>query len=187
MPLSNPNHPRLSSPADYQANCGFCESGEILEHTRHAGDTPPTLLRRAGETDLALLSGLVREFYEIDRHDYQQERVLAALPPLLTSDRYGVIWLIGEPVLGYAVVTWSYSIESGGRDALLDEIYLRDRGQGIGTAALNAILADLQDRGLSRMFLETESHNRRVRRFYARSGFEQEDSVWMVWTAPGFD
>jgi GNAT superfamily N-acetyltransferase len=147
---------------------------------------PSRLLRRAVENDLPLLTELVREFYAIDRHEYQPDRVLAALPPLLSGDQYGVIWLIGEPVTGYAVVTWSYSIESGGQEALLDEIYLRERSQGLGTAALQAILSDLQDRGLARMFLETESHNSRVRRFYARSGFEEEDSVWMVWTSPDF-
>jgi GNAT superfamily N-acetyltransferase len=146
----------------------------------------PSLLRRALEDDLPLLTELVREFYAIDRHEYQPDRVLAALPPLLSDDRYGVIWLIGEPVIGYAVVTWSYSIESGGHEALLDEIFLRDRSRGLGTAALRAILSDLQSRGLSRMFLETERHNSRVRRFYARSGFEEEDSIWMVWTSPDF-
>lgn len=33
--------------------------------------------------------------------------------------------MIGEPPLGYAIVTWGYSLESGGREALLDEIYLK--------------------------------------------------------------
>jgi hypothetical protein len=29
------------------------------------------------------------------------------------------------------------------------------------------------------VFLETEAHNERVRSFYARCGFEAEESVWM--------
>jgi len=153
-----------------------------IDPQQHSG---AARLKLAGEQDLPLLLELVREFYAIDRHDYDEGRVLAALPALLESEQYGVIWLIGEPVRGYAVVTWSYSIESGGREALLDEIYLRDRGEGIGTAALQAILSDLQERGLSRMFLETERHNAQVRRFYARAGFQLEDSLWMVWSAPG--
>jgi hypothetical protein len=33
--------------------------------------------------------------------------------------------------------------------------------------------------GASTMFLETEAHNARVRRFYSRVGFVAENSVWM--------
>jgi GNAT superfamily N-acetyltransferase len=43
----------------------------------------------------------------------------------------------GEPV-GYLVVTLGYSLEYGGRDAFVDEVYIRSthREKGIGTAAL---------------------------------------------------
>jgi GNAT superfamily N-acetyltransferase len=162
-----------------------------------------SVIRRAGPRDRELLLELIREFCQIDQHEFDEERVAGALPPLLEDDRFGVVWLIGEPsaggpaagvpaagvpaaedpVCGYAVVTWSYSLESGGADALLDEIYLRNRRTGLGGRAMQAILADLRRRGLSRMFLETERHNARVRRFYARQGFVEEDSIWMVWTA----
>jgi ribosomal protein S18 acetylase RimI-like enzyme len=142
--------------------------------------TGEALIRRATAADLDTLLPLIREFYTVDRHSFDEAKVRRALAPLLAADTYGVVWLIGEPASGYAVVTWSYSLESGGRDALLDEIYVSRRGLGLGTRALRAILADLPGRGLTRIFLETESHNRDVRRFYARLGFRQEDSVWMV-------
>ena len=157
-----------------------------------------SVIRRAGPQDQALLVELIREFCQIDRHDFDEARVASALPPLLADDRFGVVWLIDDPgrasseagappgddaVSGYAVVTWSYSLESGGPDALLDEIYLRNRHTGLGSRAMQAVLADLRRRGLRRMFLETESHNTQVRRFYARLGFVEEDSIWMVWTA----
>lgn len=137
-----------------------------------------TLLRRAVPADENLLLALIREFCEVDRHDYDEARLRGALGPLLDGDELGVVWLIGDGA-GYAVVTWSYSLESGGPDALLDEIYLRERGRGIGAAAMGEIFADLERRGITRMFLETEAHNDRVRRFYARLGFAEEDSIWM--------
>ncbi|HSL26868.1 MAG TPA: GNAT family N-acetyltransferase, partial [Acidimicrobiia bacterium] len=62
---------------------------------------------------------------------------------------------------------------------LLDEIYVRPRGQGLGGAGFDAVLDDLRHRGLPRIFLETERSNERVRRFYARHGFVEEDSIWM--------
>ena len=120
-----------------------------------------SVIRRAGPQDQALLLELIREFCQIDRHDFDEARVACALPPLLEDDRFGVVWLIGEPTIGtlaagvpaagvpaaggsadqapvsgYAVVTWSYSLESGGPDALLDEIYLRNRHAGLGSSAV---------------------------------------------------
>ncbi len=136
-------------------------------------------LRRAIATDLPLLLQFIAEFCEVDRHDYDEERIRPALDPLLRGDEHGLVWIIGDPPQGYAVITWGYSLESGGREALIDEIYLRARGEGAGSLALQAIIDDCRERGCRRMFLETESHNERVRRFYARAGFDTDDSVWM--------
>ena len=88
---------------------------------------------RAGVADEVVLLPLVREFYAVDRHAFELERVLAGLRPLLVDDRHGQVWLIREPggdVGGYAVVTWGWSLESGGRECLLDEIYVRTPGPG---------------------------------------------------------
>lgn len=140
-------------------------------------DSP--VLRRASPDDLDDLLPLVAEFCTIDHHPFDADLVRRALGPLLATDDLGVVWLIGDPPGGYAVLTWGYSLESGGHDALLDEIYLRERGQGAGSRALQAILDDLRSRGITRIFLETEDHNERVRRFYARNGLVVERSVWM--------
>lgn len=105
----------------------------------------------------------------------------SALGPLLEDDRFGEVWVVGgeEGLDGYAVVTWSYSIESGGRDALLDEVYARHRGSGIGSALLERVIASARDRSMSLLFLETERYNEAARRLYRRHGFVDEDSVWM--------
>ena len=122
---------------------------------------------------------LMQEFYEIDGHTFYEVTVRSALGPLLRDDSLGQVWLIGDDDSGYAVVTWGYSLESGGRDALLDEFYVRRRNEGWGGAALEAILAAADAAGASRLFLETEAPNDAVRRFYRRHGFAPEPSVWM--------
>jgi GNAT superfamily N-acetyltransferase len=126
---------------------------------------------------------MVAEFCAVDRHPFDSERVDAALESLLASDQHGQVWLIcaedGRPAAGYAVVTWSWSLESGGRDCILDELYLRDRGRGLGTRALHEIMERAAEYGASAMFLETEAHNHRARTFYTRNGFSAEDSIWM--------
>jgi GNAT superfamily N-acetyltransferase len=129
--------------------------------------------------DLPFLLPMIHEFCAIDGHDFNEQRLVDCLPPLLDGDAHGVVWKIGDPPQGYAVVTWGYSLESGGMEALIDEIYVRHRENGVGTLALNAILQDCRARGCKIVFLETEAHNSRVRRFYAKAGFVTDDSIWM--------
>jgi GNAT superfamily N-acetyltransferase len=149
----------------------------------------PVVLRRAVAADRAVLLELAEEFCAVDHHPYDAGRVGRALDPLLADDRYGVVWVIDRhgaagPV-GYAVVTWGWSLEAGGKEAVLDELYLRDRGTGAGAVALEAICAATAAAGASRIYLETEAANHRVRRFYARAGFDVEDSIWMGrWLVP---
>lgn len=139
------------------------------------------MIRLATSDDLDAVTALVAEFCEVDDHEFDADRVQRALRPLLAGDAFGVVWLVvgANAPVGYAVVTWGYAIESGGRDALLDEIYVRDRGRGAGGELLETMLADCRRRGMSQMFLETEAHNERVRGFYARHGFAVDPSVWM--------
>jgi ribosomal protein S18 acetylase RimI-like enzyme len=127
--------------------------------------------------DLDELIPLIREFYVVDQHEFDLERVLRGLEPLLADDTHGQVWLAEDG--GYAVITWGWSLESGGREALLDEIYVRDRGRGVGRELLSHAMAAAARGGASRMFLETEAHNDRVRTFYAGLGFVPEDSKWM--------
>jgi len=121
---------------------------------------------------------LVSEFCVTDQHTFDPDRVTRALVPLLEDDAHGVVYL-ADNEQGYVVITWGYSLESGGREALIDEIYLRRRGEGLGSKVMDALFDDMAARGVVTMFLETETHNRRARRFYARQGFVEDDSIWM--------
>jgi GNAT superfamily N-acetyltransferase len=121
--------------------------------------------------DLVPLMELVREF------DASTEE--SGVVALLDSDTYGVIWVTDE-LDAYAVVTWSWSLESGGLEAILDEIYVRHRGEGTGSALIGHLLGDCDARRVRRVFLETEAPNDAARRLYTRFGFVAEDSIWMA-------
>ena len=133
---------------------------------------------RAGRRDLATLIELHRAFCEVDAHPFSEARARAAFTPLLENDTHGVVWMIDRPP-AYAVLTWGWSIEAGGAEAVLDEIFATERAAGAGSALLRHVLRDAEDRGLARVFLETELANERVRGFYERHGFTADDSVWM--------
>jgi GNAT superfamily N-acetyltransferase len=80
---------------------------------------------------------------------------------------------------GYAMVSWTWSLESGGRDCILDEIYVREPGHGHGASLIEFAIGRAEDFGARAIFLETEAPNARARRFYASHGFRVEDSIWM--------
>jgi GNAT superfamily N-acetyltransferase len=135
-------------------------------------------IRRAGPADLDVLVELHRTFCDVDVHPFDSARAHAAFAPLLADDTRGVVWIIDTPG-AYAVLTWGWSIEAGGAEAVLDEIFVSERDNGLGSALLDHVVADGRRRGLARIFLETEVPNQRVRRYYERHGFRADDSIWM--------
>lgn len=53
---------------------------------------------------------------------------------LLNNELMGQIWLIKyqNQAIGYVVLTFGYSLEDGGRDGWIDELYIQANYQGQG-------------------------------------------------------
>jgi ribosomal protein S18 acetylase RimI-like enzyme len=135
-------------------------------------------IRRARRGDGAALVELQREFYLEDRivHTPANAR---ALHRLLRSPQAGVIWVIESGVgrtrsaIGYVVLTIGYTLERGGRDSFIDELYVqpRSRGRGLGALAIATVEAAARRLGVRAVHLEVDTGNDRARRLYERSGF----------------
>lgn len=131
-------------------------------------------LEPLGERDLPTLTPLIRAYYREDGLDWVEERQPAALRALAANAPNGSGWLVrqSDRTIGYAVLTWSFSVESGGRDGLIDEVYLipEVRGRGLGQQVLAMIEDEARRLGLRRLFLEV-SHGNRAVGLYRRAGF----------------
>ncbi|HEX8355566.1 MAG TPA: GNAT family N-acetyltransferase, partial [Pyrinomonadaceae bacterium] len=96
--------------------------------------------RVADATDVDTLLAMMRGLYEHERIAFDEAAARAALGQLLADDSCGVAHLIlfGAEVAGYLVLTFGFSLEFGGRDAFVDELFVREefRGRGAGAAAL---------------------------------------------------
>lgn len=138
-------------------------------------------VRRATLADADRVIELVAEYCAADRHHFDPAVVEGGLAPLLAGDDVGVVWLleVDGAIDGYVAVTWGWSIEIGGFEVVLDEIYVRTRGAGHGSRLLAALEDDCRRRGARRIFLETERPNADARRLYERHGFVADDSIWM--------
>lgn len=138
-------------------------------------------VRRAGPADLDELVTLAAGYCEDDGHDFDEMTVRAGFGPLLDDDRYGVVFVaeLDGAIVGYGVVTIGWSIEVGGLDVVLDELYASTKGRGVGTALLHQLEDDCRARGVKRIFLETELANEAARRLYGREGYTADTSIWM--------
>jgi len=141
-------------------------------------------IRLAEPSDVERIMPLVREFYLFERLGLDEVRYRELALELIGDDRLGRLLVIdsGNELIGYAVVGFGFSLEFGGRDALLDEFYVREpfRGQGIGTRVLSSIEDLCRARGIRALHLEADYVNARVHEFYKRKGFRDHERHLMT-------
>jgi ribosomal protein S18 acetylase RimI-like enzyme len=102
-----------------------------------------------------------------------------AVQPLLEGSPYGAAYLFGPPraPTGYLVVTFGWSIELGGMEAWIDEIYVRTavRGRGLATEALFALARALREAGVAAIHLEVDRDDPAAQNLYRKCGFALRD------------
>lgn len=146
--------------------------------------------RLAQEADADLILEFMREYYAFDGHHFDEENSPAALVGLLRDDSLGCIWLIqdGDAAVGYIVLTLGYSLELFGRDAFIDEFYLREtyRGRGWGRQAMAFVEDAARSLGVNSIHLEVTRSNTTAHRIYRKLGFEDRQHHLMTnWIARG--
>jgi diamine N-acetyltransferase len=96
--------------------------------------------RVATDSDVDVLLPMMREYYAFDGHAFDEFRARTALLTFLREPSFGRAWLIcdGQKPVGYIVLTFGYSLEFLGRDAFIDEFYLRPshRGPRLGSPGI---------------------------------------------------
>lgn len=140
--------------------------------------------RTAVARDIETLVSLCRELYEYDQTPFHETRHRKSIAELVQHPEWGRMELIevnGEAA-GYLVLTFGYSLEFYGRDALLDELYLRSafRGRGLGKEAMEHVVATIQSLGIRALHLEVERTNTHAQEFYRRLGFEDHNRYLMT-------
>ena len=136
-------------------------------------------MRPAAPEDISLLVTLMTEFYAEAATPLNATRAAQAFALLIADDGLGKAWLIqsGTDDVGYLVLTFSYSMEFGGRTAFLDDLFIQApfRGAGLGTAALQEVRAFCLEQGVRAIHLETGRDNAAAHALYQRAGFKVTD------------
>jgi GNAT superfamily N-acetyltransferase len=142
------------------------------------------VLQAADPLDLELLVELMREFYEGENWAFDESGARTALARLLAEPSLGRVWLIrlGEEAVGYAVLCLGYSLEFLGRDAFIDELYIRAayRRQGVGTYALKYIEEACPALRVRALHLEVNRANTKAQAVYQKAGFRAREHFLMT-------
>jgi len=133
--------------------------------------------RPAAPADLDALLALQRDYYAEDGYPFVPAVAREAFGRLLADRALGAAWLAedGGRVAAYVVVTLGWSLEFGGRDAFVDELYVAPaaRGRGLGSAGLAAAEAGARALGVRTLHLEVEHGKPAALDLYRRRGFAE--------------
>ncbi|MCG6556674.1 GNAT family N-acetyltransferase [Ruegeria sp. 1NDH52C] len=132
-------------------------------------------LHLARAEDLDRLTAMVGAFHAEQGLHGSEEARRDALQPLLEGIPHGCVYLIGpaRAPLGYVIVTFGWSVEFGGLDGFIEEIWLRPavRGRGIASEVLGQLPKALAAAGMRALHLEVDRRNEAVQRLFARARF----------------
>ncbi|WP_171240655.1 N-acetyltransferase [Ruegeria sp. HKCCA5491] len=141
-------------------------------------------LRLARPEDLDRLVGLVTAFHSEEGIAQDADQTRNALAPLLEGIPHGCVYLIGpgRAPLGYIILTFGWSVEFGGMDGFVDEIYIRPavRGRGIASEVLLDLPKALAGAGLTALHLEVDRTNEAAQKLYLRTGFKPRDRYLLM-------
>src|SRR5262245_22945752 len=116
--------------------------------------------RPATEADTPALVAMESRFYEGEGYPFDPEEGRALRTRLLREPEKGRIWVAADRgrLAGYLILTFGYSIEFHGVDALVDELYFEPdvRGMGLGKQALAIAEAACIELGIRSLHLEVE-------------------------------
>ncbi len=159
--------------------------------------TPMThTLERVGDGDLDRLCQLVAAYHAFEGIVQTPERRRVVMRDLLANPAWGAVWFVHAKsretrtdtgaappaIAGYVAVVYGYSIELGGRDAIVDELYLSPpfRGAGLGRAVLADVMERVAAHGIIALHLEVDTTNARARRLYEACGFSVRDKYHLM-------
>jgi GNAT superfamily N-acetyltransferase len=133
----------------------------------------PPAVRRAQPEDAGVVAQMLIDF----NNEFGEPA-----PPLAQLERRvveliaggeTVVLLIGAQPEGLAVLRFRPAIWSSGLECYLAELYVRPerRGEGLGTALMQAVLQEARDRGADTMEIGVDEPDVVARRLYERFGF----------------
>jgi len=134
-------------------------------------------IETASRDDAAILLGLIEQYYTYDGIKFDREKIKPGLDELLANQNIGRAWIVRlhDEIIGYAIATFGFDLEFGGRRATLTDLYLvpGHRRNGLGSVLFRHIESECSKAGAHAMELMVEEDNEEARAFYLKMGYER--------------
>jgi len=145
---------------------------------------PKTDFRPASPADVEVLLHLEADFYAGEQYPFDKAEGRTLLVRLLNEPQRGRIFVASRDgeIVGYVILTFAYSIEFHGINAIVDELYVRPdaRGLGLGKRAMEIVERTCEELGIRALHLEVERRNTKAQQLYRSRGFKDHDRYLMT-------
>ena len=143
-----------------------------------------TALNLATPANMDRLLPLIAAFHAEEGITQDDAMRRGAVEPLLSGSPHGAIYLIGpgRAPIGYVIICFGWSVELGGLDGFVDEIYIRPgvRGRGIGSEILTSLPKTLAGSGLKALHLEVDREAAKTRALYEKLHFAPRERYMLM-------
>lgn len=140
--------------------------------------------REAEEGDIGNLLEMMQRFNAEEGYPNNKTLILRNLRQFFGDPTLGCAWLIemNDTSVGYIVLTFGFSFEYQGRDAIVDEFFVekRFRGKGMGGKTLEFVFERAAEMGIKALHLEVENRNIRASKLYKDAGFKGNDRALLT-------
>lgn len=140
--------------------------------------------RRFSTEDKEEVLDMMEAFYRIDTYLFVRITSEKNLLEFIATDTLGRLYVIvyQQNIVGYIVMSFSFSFEFKGRNAFIDELYIKDdyRNQGIGKKALIFIEEEAKVLKVNALHMEVERHNTNAHNLYLKAGFTDNNRTLLT-------
>jgi GNAT superfamily N-acetyltransferase len=141
-------------------------------------------IRRAGLADFDILLNLLTRQFDEHGIALSPDELTSAIKAEFIRDDLGFFVIANkeDQAIGFAAVSYAWTLEHAGKSAWLDELYvlLENRGSGVGSLLIEGVVEEAKQAGCLAIDLEVEEDHSRAEHLYLRKGFERlQRSRWV--------
>lgn len=137
----------------------------------------------ASKESIPKILEMMADFYALEGYPFDSETTSLNLHNFIADTNLGRLWLLifGEEIIGYIVLAFGFSFEYGGKDALIDEFFIKDgyRDQGFGAKTIEFVTRQAKMLAVKTLQLEVERRNERGTSLYVKHGFKDNNRLLM--------
>lgn len=143
------------------------------------------MIRKIKLTDREIFIEMVADFYNTDSvlHKIPQEYIIETFKEVTTSSPYANAYIFenNQKIVGYGLISITYSNEVGGKVLWLEELYIKNkyRNKGIGSKFLEYLKVNYSDK-IKRFRLELTPDNYVAKSLYIKKGYKPLKYLQMI-------